>query len=98
MLNLLLLKRLIVGSVEAVQSVDLVSTIKAVDCEYSLFCVSVGSPQCFNHYVEGVEFIVEAVDCCKLLCTLESSSFVEAVESVVVKAVDCCRLLCALVY
>ncbi len=45
MLNLLLLKRLIVGSVEDVQSVDLVSTIKAVDCEYSLFCVSVGSPQ-----------------------------------------------------
>ncbi len=44
MLNLLLLKLLIVGSVEAVQSVDLVSTIKAVDCEYSLFCVSVGSP------------------------------------------------------
>ena len=41
MLNLLL-KLLIVGSVEAVQSVDLVSTIKAVDCE---FCVSVGSPQ-----------------------------------------------------
>ena len=41
MLNLLLLKLLIVGSVEAVQSVDLVSTIKAVDCEYSLFCVSV---------------------------------------------------------
>ncbi len=31
--------------VEAVQSVDLVSTIKAVDCEYSLFCVSVDSPQ-----------------------------------------------------
>ena len=35
------------------------------------------------------------------LCALESSSFVEAVESVVedvesvvVKAVDCCRLLC----
>ena len=27
---------------------------------------------------------------------LESSSFVEAVESVVVEAVDCCRLLCAL--
>ena len=44
MLNPLLLKLLIVGSVEAVQSVDLVSTIKAVDCEYSLFCVSVGSP------------------------------------------------------
>ncbi len=45
MLNLLLLKLLIVGSVEAVQSVDLVSTIEAVDCEYSLFCVSVGSSQ-----------------------------------------------------
>ncbi len=44
MLNLLLLKLLIVGSVEAVQSVDLVSTIKAVDCEHSLLCVSVGSP------------------------------------------------------
>ncbi len=44
MLNLLLLKLLIVGSVEAVQSVDLVSTIKAVDCEYSLFCVSVARP------------------------------------------------------
>ncbi len=29
------------------------------------------------------------------LCALESSSFVEAVESVV-EAVDCCRLLCAL--
>ena len=41
---------------------------------------------------------MEAVDCCKLLCALESSSFVEDVESVVVKAVDCCRLLCALVY
>ena len=41
---------------------------------------------------------MEAVDCCKLLCALKSSSFVEAVESVVVKAVDCCRLSCALVY
>ncbi len=30
------------------------------------------------------------------LCALESSSFIEAVESVVVEAVDCCRLLCAL--
>ncbi len=29
------------------------------------------------------------------LCALESSSLVEAVESVV-EAVDCCRLLCAL--
>ena len=46
---------------------------------------------------EAVEFVVEAVDCCKLLCALESSSFVEAVESISVKAVDCCRLLCALV-
>ena len=45
-----------------------------------------------------LNLVVEAVDCCKLLCALESSSFVEAVESVVVKAVDCCRLLCALVY
>ncbi len=52
LLNLLItmLKLLIVVDVEpvvveAVQSVDLVSTIKAVDCEYSLFCVSVGSPQ-----------------------------------------------------
>ena len=46
--------------------------------------------------IEAVEFVVEAVDCCKLLCALESSSFVEAVESVVVKAVDCCRLLYAI--
>ena len=43
--------------------------------------------------VEAVEsVVVEAVDCCMLLCALESSSFVEAVESVVVEAVDCCRL------
>ena len=33
----------------------------------------------------------EAVDCCRLLCVIESSSFVEVVESVV-EAVDCCRL------
>ncbi len=44
-----------------------------------------------------MESLVEAVDCCGLLCALESSSFVEAVESAVVGAVDCCRLLCALV-
>ena len=31
---------------------------------------------------------VEAVDCCRLLCALESSRFVEAVESVV-EALDC---------
>ena len=50
-----------------------------------------------------VESVVEAVDCCRLLWALESSSFVEAVESVVVEAVesvvkpvDYCRLLCAL--
>ncbi len=30
------------------------------------------------------------------MSALESSSFVEAVESVVVEAVDCCKLLCAL--
>ena len=61
--------------------------------------------------VEAVEsVVVEAVDCCRLLCALESSSFVEAVEFVVgavdccrldysssyVEAVDCCRLLCTL--
>ena len=50
----------------------------------------------FNHYVEAVEFAVEAVDCCKLLCAQENYSFVEAVESVVVEAVDCCRLLYAI--
>ena len=49
---------------------------------------------------EAVESVVEDVDCRRLLCAIESSSFVEAVESVVieavesvVKAVDCCRLL-----
>ena len=41
--------------------------------------------------VESV--VVEAVDCCRLLHAIESSSFVQAVESVVVEAVDCCRLL-----
>ena len=50
-------------------------------------------------FIQAVESVfVEEVDCCRLLCALESSSFVEAVESVVVEAVDCCRLLCALVY
>ena len=58
---------------------------------------------CYS-FIEVVESVVEAVDCCRLLWALESSSFVEAVESVVVeavesvvKAVDCCRLLCTLV-
>ncbi len=50
----------------------------------------------FSSFIEAVGSVVEAVDCCRLLCALESSSFVEAVESVVVEAVDCCRLLCAL--
>ncbi len=42
-----------------------------------------------SSFVENVESVVEAVDCCKLLCHLENSSFVESV----VEAVDCCRLL-----
>ena len=49
-------------------------------------------------FIKAVESIfVEEVDCCRLLCAIESSSFVEAVESVVVEAVDCCRLQRALV-
>ncbi len=39
--------------------------------------------------------VVEDVDYCGLLCALESSGLVEAVESVV-EAVDCRRLLSAL--
>ncbi len=47
-------------------------------------------------FIKAVESIfVEEVDCCRLLCAIESSSFVEAVESVV-EAVDCCRLLYAI--
>ena len=42
-------------------------------------------------FIEAVESVVEAVDCCRLLCAIESSSFVEVVESVVAD-VDCCRL------
>ena len=43
-------------------------------------------------FIKAVQFIfVEEVDCCRLLCAIESSSFVEAVESV-----DCCRLLYAI--
>ena len=46
-----------------------------------------------SSFVEAVESVVEAVDCCRLHHELlESSSFVEAVESVV-EAVDCCNLL-----
>ena len=44
-----------------------------------------------SSFIEAVESVVEAVDCCKLLCAIESSYFVEAVKSVV-EAVDCCRL------
>ncbi len=45
-----------------------------------------------SSFIEAVESVVVAVDCCRLLCVLESSSFVEIVESVVGE-VDCCRLL-----
>ena len=38
-----------------------------------------------------LESVVEAVDCCRLLCAQESSRFVEIVESVV-EDVDRCRL------
>ncbi len=49
-----------------------------------------------SSFIGAVEsVVVEAVDCCRLLCAIERSSFVEAVESVV-EAVDCCRLLCGL--
>ena len=46
--------------------------------------------------IEAVESVVEAVDCCRLLCAIESSSFVEVVESVVVADIDYCRLHCLL--
>ena len=39
----------------------------------------------------AVESVVEAVDCCRLLCAQESSRFVEIAESVV-EVVDRCRL------
>ncbi len=42
----------------------------------------------YRALVENVESVVEAVDCCRLLCHLENFSFVESV----VEAVDC-RLL-----
>ena len=44
-----------------------------------------------SSFIEAVESVVKAVDCCRLLCAIESSCFVEAVKSVV-EAVDCCRL------
>ena len=37
-----------------------------------------------SSFIEAVEsVVVEDVDCCRLLCTIESSCFVVAVESVV---------------
>ncbi len=48
-----------------------------------------------SSFVEDAESVVEDVDCCRLLCVLESSSFLEAIESVV-DTVDCCMLLCVL--
>ena len=42
-----------------------------------------------SSFIEAAESVVEAVDCCRLLCAIESSRFV---ESVVVADVDCCRL------
>ena len=35
--------------------------------------------------------VIKAVDCCRLLCALERSSFIETYESVVAEDV-CCRL------
>ena len=66
------------------------SFVEAVDV--LLLLIVVGYIMCSRELVEAVEsIVVEAVDCCRLLCALESSSFVEAVESVV-ESVDCCRL------
>ncbi len=48
-----------------------------------------------SSFIEAVESVVEAVDCCRLLCAIESSSFVEIVESVGAD-VDCCMLHCLL--
>ncbi len=48
-----------------------------------------------SSFIEAVESVVEAVDCCRLLCAIESSSFVEVVESVGAD-VDCCMLHCLL--
>ena len=65
-------------------------------CSSSSFVEAVESVAVEAVVVEAVESVFfEAVDCWKLLCVLKSSSFVEAVESVV-EAVDCCKLLCAL--
>ena len=45
-----------------------------------------------SSFVEDVQYVVvEGVKCSRLLCALESSSFVEIVESVV-DDVDCCKV------
>ena len=44
-----------------------------------LFCCS-----CESVVEAVVSAVVKAVDCCRLFCALESSSFVKAVESVVI--------------
>ena len=45
-----------------------------------------------SSFVEAVQYVVaEVVKCFRLLCALESSSFVEIVESVV-DDVDCCKV------
>ena len=45
-----------------------------------------------SSFVEAVKYVVaEVVKCCRLLCALESSSFVEIVESIV-DNVDCCKV------
>ena len=42
-----------------------------------------------SSFVEAVEsVVVEAVDCCRLLCALESSSFVEAVGLLLFKLLN----------
>ena len=49
-----------------------------------------------SSFIEAVEpVVVEAIDCCRLLCALESSNLIEAVESPD-EAVHCCRLSCVL--
>ncbi len=44
-----------------------------------------------SRFIEAIESVVENVDCCRLLCALESCRFVDIVESVV-EDVDRCRL------
>ncbi len=45
-----------------------------------------------SSFVEAVQYVVaKVVKYCRLLCALESSSFVEIVESVV-DDLDCCKV------